>query len=196
RNYAYDIYIDTRDAPNTRDYYRWTAYSYHLHRSTGVPCSPIGPALCFIACWYPTYSRNVNIFSDAATNGQTLRKRFVLRSPVYYLGNHLVEVSQHSMGREAFQFWRLYQEQADRTGSIFDPLPASIEGNISNLNDPDDIALGFFAASGVARRKYVVSGDETFDPKIVYYIDSLRTYPKGNCLNAFPGSTLERPPGW
>ncbi|MCU0353389.1 MAG: DUF4249 domain-containing protein, partial [Cytophagales bacterium] len=33
RNYAYDIYIDTRDAPNTRDYYRWTAYSYHLHRS-------------------------------------------------------------------------------------------------------------------------------------------------------------------
>ena len=47
-------------------------------------------------------------------------------------------------------------EQTSRTGSIFDPLPASPEGNIYNINQPNELALGCFGASAVSYKRIVI----------------------------------------
>ena len=47
-------------------------------------------------------------------------------------------------------------EQTSRTGSIFDPLPASLEGNIYNINQPNELALGYFGASAVSYKRIVI----------------------------------------
>ena len=67
-----------------------------------------------------------------------------------------VEVSQLNYTREAYQFWKRYQDQLNRTGSILDPLPAAIEGNIYNVANPNELALGYFSAAANFKKRLTI----------------------------------------
>jgi Domain of unknown function (DUF4249) len=178
---GYEIYIDTQDPADAQNYYRWTAYGF-----SNRPCGQ--PYL-----WVPFFNRGINIFSDDNINGKQIARRNVLFSPMYGSGFHFIEVAQYAMSREAYQFWQLYNEQLSRTGSILDPLPAPIKGNISNAANPDDIALGYFQASGIARRKLKITPDSKFSQ--AYVTDRAQLFVKdvrGLCDNA----QESQPRGW
>jgi hypothetical protein len=129
---GYQVYLDTRDPANAQNYYRWSAYGYSR---VGKLCgdNSFCPNLCgattaFNFCWVPRYQTKINILSDVNINGNPIRKRPVFFSPVYAVGKHLIEVSQFSISREAFQFWRLYDEQSTRTGTILTHYPHPYKG--------------------------------------------------------------------
>ncbi len=67
-----------------------------------------------------------------------------------------VTIIQERISREAREFIQLLQTQTAFVGGPFDPPPSPIKGNIVNVNDPDDLALGFFGASGRDRATIVV----------------------------------------
>lgn len=67
-----------------------------------------------------------------------------------------VTVIQERISREAREFLQLLQQQTAFVGGPFDPPPSPIRGNISNVTDPDDIALGYFGAAGRDRATIVV----------------------------------------
>lgn len=152
---GYEIYIDTQDPAESQNYYRWTAYGFS-NRPCGNPYA-----------WVPFFSRGINIFDDRNINGKEVKRRNVLFSAMYGSGFHFIEVAQYAMSREAYQFWQLYNEQLNRTGSILDPLPAPIKGNVVNADNPDDIALGYFQVSGIARRKLKITPDTKFSQAYV-----------------------------
>jgi hypothetical protein len=53
------------------------------------------------------------------------------------------------LNQDIYLFWQQYLQQTNRTGSILDPLPASLIGNIHNATDSNDVALGYFETSAV-----------------------------------------------
>ncbi|MGA0560709.1 DUF4249 domain-containing protein [Larkinella sp. VNQ87] len=194
--YQYYFYADVNDPANQANYYRWTAYTYTARRSTGVSCCLGCTAICFDRCWVQYFSQDVNILSDNGVNGNRLPQRLVMRSPIYTPGPTLVEVQQYSLTPAAYQFWRLFKEQQSRTGTIFDPLPASVMGNITNTSDPTEQALGFFGASAVARKRFRETGEATYGQAIYGYISSV-IVPQGDCRNFFGRQTpVVEPPGW
>lgn len=194
--YQYYFYANVTDPAAEPNYYRWTAYSYTVRRSTGVPCCLGCPGICFDRCWLQYFSQDINIFSDNGVNGNPLPGRLVMRSPIYTPGPTLVEVQQYSLTPAAYQFWRLFKEQQSRTGTIFDPLPASVIGNISNVNDASDQALGYFGASAVTRKRFRERGDDTYGSALYGYISSL-TVPQGDCRATYGWqSPVLEPPGW
>ncbi|HKK37823.1 MAG TPA: DUF4249 domain-containing protein [Cryomorphaceae bacterium] len=67
-----------------------------------------------------------------------------------------VTIIQERISRDAREFLQLLQTQTAFVGGPFDPPPSPIRGNISNVNDPDDLALGFFGAAGRDRATVVV----------------------------------------
>jgi Domain of unknown function (DUF4249) len=189
--YAYQVFINTKDAPNTNNYYRWQAFSYLRRKASGIPCGI--QKICGEFCWIPNVNQAINIFSDNGIDGNNIRNRFVLQSPVYEPGRHLVEVSQMSISREAFLFWKLYQEQRDRRGTIFDPQPASVRGNLRNEADEKELVLGFFGASAVTRKKLVIPGDTL--PASVFRRG--REFElRGDCRLLYPDGRILRPDGW
>ncbi|MBC7920072.1 MAG: DUF4249 domain-containing protein [Ferruginibacter sp.] len=192
---GYEVYTHFQDPAETDNYYRWLAYGYSQVHSTGAPCSLGNPNICFDYCWQANYTSAVRILSDALVNGNRITRQPVFFSPIYTRGPHLVEVSQLSLTREAYQFWKLYQEQQTRVGSILDPLPAPIVGNIANADNPNELALGYFAASAVARRRFAIYDPNPRNINKIYATTEYLIRP-GLCFQAFPGSTLERPPGW
>ena len=194
---GYQIFLNTKDPFNTQNYYRWTAYGYSR---VGKLCGEVGfcPNTCggrglgFNFCWVPRYQTNINILSDVNINGNPIRRLPVFFSPVYAVGKHFVEVSQFSFTREAYQFWKLYQEQSTRTGTIFDPLPAPIRGNVYNIQDPNDYALGYFGVSGISTKRLVVYG--RYDESAIFLNAGRFTPSAGGC--SLPFATCDRPIGW
>ncbi len=192
---GYRIFTDFQDPKETENFYRWEAEGYHVRISTGVPVG-FGGAVCCNRCNVLEKNQGINIFSDAGTNGNTNRLRPVFYSPVYTLGKNYVEVKQFTISRESYQFWRRYSEQRQRTGTIFDPLPAPVLGNVQNSKDPNDIALGFFEVSSISKSKMIIAGD-TLGKYFVRFSNPLYVA-NGDCMLKYPYSNYaDRPPrGW
>ena len=154
---GYQIYIDSQDPANDTNYYRWTASSVTRRQTTGY-CGPFCNCTCVTgeSCFVPREHTDLNIFSDLLINGNQIKRKPIFFSPVYATGNIYLEINQFSITREAYQFWKRYQEQLTRTGTILDPLPSPIEGNIYNINNPNDLALGYFSAAGLFRKRAII----------------------------------------
>ena len=102
----------------------------------------------------------------------------------------------YSMGEEAYDFYDKVNQQRNSTGSVFDPQPFQIFGNISNLDRPSQTVLGFFGAfSQVDKRIFVYPSD--IDASQPYDICTKRNPPSYcfNCLN-YPGAYIQRPTYW
>ena len=107
-------------------------------------------------CYQKHIDKEIRLLSDNSINGNKILNQEVGYSYIYTFGDHFVDISQTSLTREAYQFWQRYNEQLTRTGSILDPLPASIRGNVYNETDPDDFALGYFFASSITHRRAIL----------------------------------------
>ena len=89
---------------------------------------------------------------------------------------------------KAFEFYNLLREQATIRGTIFDPPPAAIRGNIINTIDPNEEVIGFFGAFGASRIRKKVDLSIIETPVI--------PNPIHNDCRALDNSTVEVPPFW
>jgi hypothetical protein len=191
---GFQVYIDTKDPVNDKNYYRWAAYGYSRVGKAGNNaflddrCN-VGE---YNVCWVPRYQSKIDILSDVYFNGNPIRKKPVFFSPVYSAGKHFIEVTQYSISRDAYQFWKLYEEQSSRTGTIFDPLPAPIQGNVYNQNDLNEFALGYFEVAGANRKRLIIYGRYNLSE---IFLNALKFLPKdGGC--SLPFASCERPASW
>ena len=187
---GYQVFMDTKDPANERNYYRWSSYGYS--RIQRVCNNQFCDDLCGDVCWVPRFQTAINLLDDVNVNGNPIRERPVFFSPVYAPGKHLIEVTQFTITREAYQFWKLYEEQSSRTGTIFDPLPAPIRGNVYNIKDLNDYALGYFGTSGASRKRLIIYG--RYDQSAIFLNAARFTPLQGGC--SLPFATCDRPVGW
>jgi hypothetical protein len=190
--FGYEIFLNMDDPADQANYYRWTANSYIRRESVGV--LQFGGNFWYKYCWTPVSDNNIIIHSDVYSNGRPLRDQMVFRSPIYTVGKHFVEVTQYALTREAYQFWRRFNEQRGRIGTIFDPLPSPIVGNIYNVDNPNERALGYFTASGISTKRLTVPEDTLIQYNLE--IETGRFIAPGDCRRAFFQGTEERPAGW
>jgi hypothetical protein len=174
--------VNFRDPPSNSNYYRWTSLGYFPRKSWGFPCTTGSPPCtdpfmcsCYALCEQLQYDNQVNVLSDQFIEGHEIRDQPVYYSPVYWKGIHYVQIKQSSISQQAYEFWEQYLNQTNRTGSILDPLPAPLIGNIYNQADTTDIALGLF------------SGSATITKKVIIIPDFLQTY----LLEAIAGSYIK-----
>jgi len=97
---------------------------------------------------------DIFVTDDQFVDGNPIPE-FNVTEDLYSL-NDTVTIIQERISRDAFEFLSLLQQQTAFVGSPFDPPPAPIRGNIRNVNDPNDLAMGFFGASGRDRATVVV----------------------------------------
>ncbi|QMW04360.1 DUF4249 domain-containing protein [Spirosoma foliorum] len=155
------VQIDTKDPPTSGNFYRWQAMSYMpIWGGANDPLGYYNPALKSGEGEYaPFYGALTNVLSDQLINGNRIKGQLVLTAPLVALGTQYMEVRQYSLSKTAYQYWVLYQEQLARTGTIFDPQPASIEGNVRAVADTNKLALGYFGASAVSRQRIIMNTD-------------------------------------
>jgi hypothetical protein len=197
-----NVYLNTSlknvDGPA---YFIWR--SDHVYSFTEIQCHPLHvPKVCYIKKQH--MGDELEIFSGEDIEGSFLSEHQVVTIPLVsdweFYEKNFYNVAQHSITKDAYEYWSLVNKIARPTGSIFDTPPAPIKGNIYNVNDPDETVLGFFEVSAVDTvRTYTNYSD--LSPMVIIdrcpYLNS-ETYndpPCCNCLS-LDHSDTERPYYW
>jgi hypothetical protein len=183
---GFKIQVEAHDPPEN-NFYRWEATGiFEFFSITDRPDIK--------QCWAPhgRIEGTVVVDDDQHFQGNLFRHEIGIipyDRPTYFL----IDLKQYSLSEEAFEFWQRVQNQQKNTGSIFDPAPAPIVGNVFRTDDPEDRALGFFGASSVFTQKCLInrfpaSGLVSPTP----YIEPI----PGDCRDDYPGATNIKPPGF
>ena len=197
------LYAHATLPADTKDrFLRWEAESIFIFNEpfTGDPFDH--PKQCFI-----TNGMSAQVI--AITNPAALLPGTQL---VEYTGRRRIDFSfeyrnclsiyQRTTGKDAYEYWQRIQELVEPTGTIFDPPPAPVRGNVENISDPQYPAYGFFeVASSDTARVYVNRGDLPFDvvafvPKYCNAAPGAGPKPECDDCLLFQNSTVQKPDWW
>ncbi len=186
------------------DYYlRWAVDEAYFWDLTFFP-NPFNrpPPLC-VVFGFPEPERITLVNGDLlnAPSGKTsqiVAKRLVDQS---FLSRHYFNVRQLSISRDAYEYWRRVGEVVNNTGSVFDTPPAPIKGNLYNVNDENEVVLGYFEVSKAKMTRIFTTLAD-----VPYFLEKICVYEPGKsrdqydptCLscNAFPNSIMAFPDWW
>jgi Domain of unknown function (DUF4249) len=157
----FDVIVETNDPPTAGDLYRWNWVHYEQINTCRIfiyypPGSPVSIRQRFPCCekyCFDIYNclGCVNLGNDNLVNGRKISSvimqlNYDAVTPFYLL------VQQQSISADAYKFWRAVGNQVQNSGGVFDTPPASIPGNVVNVNDPQEQVLGFFGATSVSQK--------------------------------------------
>lgn len=180
---ANDVFVDLQDPAGVRNHYRWdwTLWErqevcascqngeYYINDPQGnllegcipdprAPNSYVLPIFrdyrCRTACWEILFSAQLNLFADTYTDGGPLTGWLVARIPFYQNTPALVEIRQSALTLGAYRYYKLLDEQTQKTGGLADTPPVPPIGNVRNLADDTEPVVGYFTASSVATVRY------------------------------------------
>lgn len=193
--FGYKIYLDTQDPFETKNYYRWSAYTYAFKQTRLFPCSLGSPPICRNLYWCREDEKDVIIGSDAGTNGNVIKRQYVHFSPVYLLGRNYIEIRQQSISQEIYEYWRNFNNQTLRTGSIFDPIPSTIVGNVYSESNANEFALGYFSVASVSIKRFVLDTIDMPNGRNIM-VEYGEKYSSDACPEGTIVYTNTPPPGW
>ena len=74
-----------------------------------------------------------------------------------------LQVKQQSLSSEAYDYWKRMNDQSVESGGLYEKQPASVAGNIFNVDDPEEVVLGYFYATQLREKSLFVHNNKLFD---------------------------------
>ncbi|MFW5762208.1 MAG: DUF4249 domain-containing protein [Cyclobacteriaceae bacterium] len=188
----FPIYASVADPVGTDNFYRWD-WDAIEQIFTNVPSPPpiITSDTIVTTCYLiPSLkkSNQIIVAGDQFNNGNAF-EQLIYKLPYDRSSHFLITIYQYSLTEKAYDYWQLVKQESRRSGSIFDPAPANVVGNIIPENNTAQEALGYFTASAVTSKKLLVdrSGTNATPSKIRL---------EGDCRYLYPGAYEEKPDGF
>lgn len=157
-------YTDT-EIPETEEplFIRWDILQVWVQRGIILPSSNFpgwSPVNCYVED--PFIGDQLVLYDGREVAPGTLSGQFMAETQLDDSFNTLrgFGVIHHSITEEAFDYWQKIDELSNRVGSIFETPPAAVAGNIVNIDNPDDFALGFFEVAQVDTTGTYVTPDD------------------------------------
>jgi len=161
------IKVNSHDDRNATQYYRWTyeqTWEFAPVVYTGLEYSNFAVRPRTVAfpnrCWRSTTSSAIKI--GKTTNlGQDVVANYVLHTmpntaeQLYY--KYSILVRQHGLTRAEYDYWDLLKKNTESIGTLFDPLPSQLTGNVRCLSNTDELVLGFVSAHSVTEKRIFIS---------------------------------------
>ncbi len=160
------INVNTHDPTNSTRYYRWdfqstweyTALYNSLLELKGTQIvDRLDP---IFQCWGSDVSTSI-ITTSTARLSQDVVSQFPLvtipRTSVKLGMKYSILVRQIGLTQAGFDYYDQLAKITQNIGSIFDPQPTQITGNIRPVTNAGDLALGFFRVGNVQSRRIFIS---------------------------------------
>ncbi|UOG75327.1 DUF4249 domain-containing protein [Hymenobacter tibetensis] len=165
-----NIYVNTHDDTNKTQYYRWefeetweiaTPYSPFIEYRNGQIQSITTPYPRL--CWSNAKSADIKI-SNTTRLTKDVISDFLLRSfpttSELFNRRYSILVKQYAQTAEEYMYWDLLRKNTEQIGTLFDPLPAQLTGNIRCLNDQAELALGYVGVHSVQEKRIFIARPE------------------------------------
>jgi hypothetical protein len=175
------VYIHTHDPQNNTRYYRWeynetweftsfyvTTLKYVQNpltkEITGIDYRfpAMTPDYSVFTCWQSEASSRILIGTSAKLSQDVIQLP-LLRVPaaswkisVLYS----VLVKQYAITKEEYEFLNKMKKNTEETGSLFDPQPSELKGNIYCTTDASEPVIGFIGISDMKEKRLWISASE------------------------------------
>lgn len=162
------IYANTHDPQNATRYYAWqfdetweiqsTYWSLWEYKNEEMirRYDPYRLA----TCWQSASSTNIFIGSSARLANDVIYGMPLVFIPdnSWKLGvRYSINVKQKALSKAAFEYLEKMKKNSEQLGSIFDPQPSSITGNMYCSDDPDEMVIGYLYATNVEEKRIFIS---------------------------------------
>ncbi len=170
------LYLDTEDTENQTRFYRWEWIETYAYRNPHPPriraeFEGFGrdrTAEFFnitpdefegVNCWKSGSSTEI---LTASTEG--LNEDQVLDFPLHFVDNksprlslrYSLLVRQYAISKDYYLFLQKVEQLNETTGSLFDPIPNEVFGNIQSSDGKNIPVLGYFGVGGVSEKRIFI----------------------------------------
>lgn len=120
----------------------------------GHPFIPI----CYVS---ESSEKFLNILSLNDYGAALYPKHFVttVAPNIRFMLRFSINVKQYSLTPQAYDYWESVKRLTESTGSMFDPPPTRIVGNVRSTSRPQEKVHGYFMASSVAQLRKFFPGE-------------------------------------
>lgn len=161
------IYANTHDPQNNTRYYRWdydetwefhSAYLSDFDYVDGsIKTRERDPNITI--CWNSKSSTNILLGSSAK-----LQNDVIFEAPLTLIPNrswllsvkYSILVKQYSLTEKAYQYWQNMMKNSEKIGSIFDPQPTELKGNLYAAADANEIVIGYISAGSIEEKRIFI----------------------------------------
>ncbi len=167
QNGGMQLYVNTHDPNNNTRYYRWDydeAWKFHakfqssyVTNGTDIVARNGNQDVYF--CFAGDVSSTILLGSSAK-----LSKDVIYQGPLGFIpstsekieNRYSILLRQYALTQDAFTFWSNLKKNTEQLGSIFDAQPSQINGNIHNMNDPNEHVFGYVSACTVQQKRVFI----------------------------------------
>lgn len=171
-------------------YYRW-----EYERLIKVPSILVSPSFEYIPdtgevvgkeagwwpyslCWGVLHPGVSTIYSSEMLSADSNEERKVFTLTSYEVNNSVsIRVLVRSLSEGAYKYLNALNKGSEISGSLLAPLPGETVGNIINLDDPSDYAVGYISVCNCA--VYYVQKDVKVSPQYNFAADYVIEVEKG-----------------
>jgi hypothetical protein len=207
------IYVDTHDSQNKTRYYQWDYEEnwelrsvdeslYKINSLSNGKASVVSrdskETPLMLTCYKATRSTNLDIFSTTTLQSDVVSKHRVVFIPdnsEKLNVRYSILLKQYALSFEAFEYLSIMKKNSEQLGSFFDAQPSELVGNIRNVSDPSDVAVGFIGISTIQEKRIFIDRSQVTDWKfslnclsitVKNHPDSLATFLAGTYIPQTP----------
>lgn len=167
------IYVNTHDPGNNTRYYRWSFedtweinsfyYSMQIYDSSMTTIPKVRDRKeneMVFRCWKYGQSTNLLFASSAKLTDDVIYQQPIINIPTNnekLAVKYSIFVKQYSLDKGAYEFYDLMKKNTESMGTIFDPMPSEVRGNITCISNPKEIVIGYISASTVTEKRVFIS---------------------------------------
>lgn len=162
------------DTPNASRYYRWTYKEdweivsdyfaqYTWSYETGVVKLNQFTSNNTHYCWGSNTSNRIILGKSDNLSENIIKNHTILtlkpkNNRFSYL--YSILVTQQALDKKAYEYFENIRKNVEQTGGLFAPQPTEIKGNITCLNDPEEIIIGHIYATTETSYRFYIKAEE------------------------------------
>lgn len=119
-------------------------------------------------CWKTLPSTNILIATSSS-----LSSDFIYKFPVIFIPatswkleyRYSILVRQFAIDEDTYNYWQQIKKNTETIGSLFDPQPSQVNGNIRCVSNPSESVLGYFSVRSVTEKRLYIDRSDLPDYK-------------------------------
>ena len=166
------IRVSTHDPANATRYYRWDyAETWEItpiyvpeveYKRNTFPLPDLNVPFPS-KCWGTSISTSILLANTTPLSQDIVRDRGLRVLPPTserLYTRYSILVQQQALTKDEYAYWELLRKNTESIGSLFDPQPVQLTGNVHCLSTPAEPALGFISAHSVVEKRLFVARQE------------------------------------
>lgn len=181
---GYQFYLNSLEFTQDTNYIVWKLIQTYEYRSNYAldfvyTDRRLKPVLHFDSlrrCWKETTLSDIYTFKAEDSKGRKVENFALNYVSTQYKElsiRYSLKVQQLSINKRAYIYWTSLGDQNSGDGSLYFQQPYQLRANVFNINDPDEIVLGYFNVAGISQKRIFVDRPlEVFHVNTECFIDS------------------------